>query len=167
MHECSGTPEVFPLVYGSAVGLQEIFLHIVENAVKYTRSGGRIDWREEWSTAEDGRRLYRSIITDTGIGMKPEFLKHIYEPFAQERCDARTSYTGTGLGLAIVHSLIERMHDIIHIESRENEGTRVEINLPFTVYPEQPEKAAEAAAPVTLTGRKILVVEDEVVTHEA
>lgn len=84
-----------------------------------------------------------------------------------ERCDARTSYTGTGLGLAIVHSLIDRMHGTIHIESRENEGTRVEINLPFTVCPEQPEKAAEAAAPVTLTGRKILVVEDEVVPHEA
>ena len=167
VHECSGTPEVFPLVYGSAVGLQDIFQHILENAVKYTRSGGRIDWREEWSTAEDGRLLYRSIITDTGISMKPEFLKHIYEPFAQERCYVRTSYTGTGLGLAIVHSLIERMHGTIHIESRENEGTRVEINLPFTVCPEQPEKAAETAAPFTLTGRKILVVENEVVPHEA
>lgn len=52
---------------------------------------------------------YRWTASDTGIGMSPEFLAHIFDPFTQERQDARSVYQGTGLGMAIVKRLIDAM----------------------------------------------------------
>ena len=61
--------------------------------------------------------LYKCSIADTGIGMDKEFLQHIFEPFSQEKTDARTVYQGTGLGMSIVKTLVERMDGTITIDS--------------------------------------------------
>lgn len=65
---------------------------------------------------------YRWVISDTGIGMSEEFLKHIYEPFAQEHSDARSIQKGTGLGMAIVKGLIDQMNGSIEVMMPQMDG---------------------------------------------
>ena len=105
--------------------LREIFLNIVGNAVKYNKPGGKIDWRDEMLYTEETGVLYKCSIADTGIGMDKEFLQHIFEPFSQEKTDARTVYQGTGLGMSIVKTLVERMDGTITIDSEPGKGSTV------------------------------------------
>lgn len=151
---------------------EKIFLNLLTNAIKYTPAGGHV-WvsvRDEPPGAGDPDLLF--VIRDDGIGISPEFLPHIYEPFAQEN---RPGYEsgGTGLGLAIVRQLIGMMQGTIQIQSELNRGTTVTVRLHFpeTDAPEAAEPAARAAAapPAAgdpLRGRKILVCEDNALNRE-
>ena len=85
---------------------------------------------------ENGKVVYRWTISDTGVGMSEEFLKHVYEPFAQEKADARSVYFGTGLGMTIVKNLIDQMGGMIQITSKEGEGSTFVITLPFEIAQE-------------------------------
>ena len=93
---------VHPYVITNPLYLRQIFLNIYGNSIKFTNFGGKISTKQECIEEKDNVITYRWIISDTGIGMSKEFLKHIFEPFAQERADARSNYHGTGLGMAIV-----------------------------------------------------------------
>lgn len=68
--------------------------------------------------------------------MSREFLKHLFEPFAQEHSDARSVYQGTGLGMTIVRGLVEKMNGTIEVTSREGVGSTFVITLPFEIAPE-------------------------------
>ena len=101
---------------------------------------GKITTIVETVLAEEGRCAYRWTISDTGVGMSEEFLQRIFEPFAQEKNDARSVYQGTGLGMAIVKSLVEKMNGTIRVESRLGEGSTFTVTIPFDIAPppEQP-----------------------------
>ena len=107
----------FPYVYGSPLHLRQILLNIYGNAIKYSKISGSIHSRLEYLRQEGGRALYRFTITDTGIGMSPEFLPHLFEPFVQERTDARSVYQGTGLGMSIVKGFVDKMGGTIAVDS--------------------------------------------------
>ena len=89
------------------VKLQEIMLNIISNAIKYTSDGHAVHVKIYEKDSEDPRKA-RFIFTceDTGIGMSKEYLKHIFEPFSQERNDSGSTQQGIGLGMAIVKGLI-------------------------------------------------------------
>ena len=109
--------------------------------------------------AEEGRCAYRWTISDTGVGMSEEFLQHIFEPFAQEKNDARSVYQGTGLGMAIVKSLVEKMNGTIRVESRLGEGSTFTVTIPFDIAPPpETQPAREEAAP-DIQGLRILLAE--------
>ena len=91
------------------------------------------------------RCTYRWTASDTGIGMSPEFLTHIFDPFTQERQDARSVYQGTGLGMAIVKRLIDAMEGTISITSEEGKGSNFVITIPFEIAPAEEEKPKENA----------------------
>ena len=99
----------YPYIYGSPVHLRQIFLNIYGNCIKYNRPGGKVTTVVDVLEEHDGICTYRWTITDTGVGMGKEFLQHIFEPFAQEKNDARSVYQGTGLGMAIVKRLVDQM----------------------------------------------------------
>ena len=86
----------YPYIYGSQLHLRQIFLNIYGNCIKYNRPGGKISTRVEAQDVQDGWCVYRWTISDTGVGMSQEFLDHIFDPFAQEKNDARSVYQGTG-----------------------------------------------------------------------
>ena len=109
---------------------------------------------------KDGVCTYRWTISDTGVGMSEEFLKHIFEPFAQERADARSIYQGTGLGMSIVKKLIEKMNGTIRVTSREGEGSVFVIELPFEIAPEPQEPARAEQKPGDIRGLHLLMAED-------
>ena len=101
-----------PHVMGSSLHLRQIFMNIYGNCIKFTKPGGTITTKFEFLGRENDTVTYRWTISDTGIGMSEEFVKHIFEPFSQEHSGARTEYQGTGLGMSIVKELVL---SLIHI----------------------------------------------------
>lgn len=118
-------------VYGSPLHFRQIFLNIYSNCIKYNKVGGKVETSCTCLGVKDGIVTYRWSIRDTGIGMKPEFLERIFDPFAQERSDVRSVYNGTGLGMAIVKNLVDKMNGTIEVTSEENVGSIFVITLPL------------------------------------
>ena len=163
-------PETFayPDVYGSSLHVRRVFLNLVENCIKYNRPGGTVHCTAEQIELAGDKVVYRFIISDTGIGMSPEFLKHLFEPFAQANDDARSNYQGTGMGMPIVKALVKSMGGTISVESELGRGTTFTVDLPFTIN-RCPEKTAEAkpdAADCDICGMSILLVEDNELNTE-
>ena len=118
---------------------------------------------------EDGVVTYRWTITDTGIGMSQEYLAHIFEPFTQERVDARSVYHGTGLGMTITKGLIDQMGGTIEVSSKEGEGSSFVITLPFQLAEAPAEGAAaetETAGQASIRGLRLLLAEDNALNAE-
>lgn len=77
------------------------------------------------------RVVYEFTIEDNGVGMEPDFIDHIFEPFVQEAMDVRSSYQGTGLGMTITKSILDLMDGNIRVESRKNVGSIFTVTIPF------------------------------------
>ena len=149
-----------PYVYGSPLHLRQIFLNVYGNCIKYNKMGGSIRTALDCVAQEENKVTYRWTITDTGVGMSQEFLDHIFEPFVQEKHDARSIYQGTGLGMTIVKSLIEKMGGTIQVTSREGVGSTFVITLPFEIAP-PPDQADRAQEPEgDIRGLRLLLAED-------
>lgn len=119
----------------------QIFLNLLSNAAQYTPTGGQVSLVMEELPAGAGESHLRFTVRDTGVGMSEEFLQRIFEPFAQEKNDARSVYQGTGLGLPIVKSLIDAMGGTIAVESHLGQGTTFTVDL--TVPLAEPVTAAD------------------------
>lgn len=152
----------YPYLIGSPLHIRQIFMNLLSNAIKYNKPGGSISIHAKIIRQVHQNVIYKFIISDTGIGISPEFQKHIFEPFAQEDTGARTIYKGTGLGMAIVHRLVQEMGGTIQLKSEKNVGSTFTLILPFTIDEYQPSASAETATdtPADLTDLHILVVED-------
>lgn len=88
---------------------------------------------EEIASEREGYALYKTTISDTGIGISKEFLPHIYEEFTREHNTTDNKIEGTGLGMPIVKRLVEFMEGTIEIESEKNVGTTVIVTLPHRI----------------------------------
>ena len=156
---------------GSPLHLRQILLNLFSNAVKYNKPHGSIETQvRELPGAKEGEVLLSLRTADTGIGMSEEFVKNeLFEPFTQERADARTRYQGTGLGMSIVRELTERMGGTIEVESRVDEGTAFTVKLPFEIDTEaaqREKKKAPAGEPGTVKGLRVLLAEDNELNME-
>ena len=153
--------------FGSPLHLRQIFLNIYTNCIKYNKVGGKVCSKVVCLEMAENTVTYRWIITDTGIGMSQEFLERIFDPFSQERTDARSVYHGTGLGMAIVKGLVEQMNGTIEISSEEGVGSTFVITLPVEVMENtgpvlQPKEGNEA----TIHGLRLLLAEDNELNAE-
>ncbi len=154
-----------PFVYGSPLHLRQIILNILGNCIKYNKKGGRILAKVEFLGTSGNRCTYRWTASDTGIGMSAEFLAHIFDPFTQERQDARSVYQGTGLGMAIVKRLLDAMGGTISITSEEGKGSTFVITIPFEIAPAEEEKSEEREH-VDIAGLHLMLVEDNELNAE-
>ena len=158
---------IAPFVYGSPLHLRQIFLNIFTNAIKYNKPGGSITCKVECKSIEEKMVTYSWTISDTGIGMGKEYVEHIFEPFSQERSDARSTYQGTGLGMAIVKSLIDKMGGCIEIESIEGEGSTFVVTIPFEIADVSDLKIAEKEVEeASIQNLRVLLVEDNELNME-
>ena len=168
-----------PHVLGSPEHVRRVMLNLVDNAVKYNRPGGEVRCSAQTLAVEGEKVRYRFTVSDTGIGMSEEFLKHIFEPFTQANDDARSSYQGTGMGMPIVKGLVERMGGTIEVHSKLGEGSVFVVELPFDVdrgpeahgATETGGAAAGAAVAVgsdahAIDGMRVLLVEDNDLNRE-
>lgn len=106
------------------------------------------------------------IIEDSGIGMSESFVEHIFDPFVQEKQDARTEYNGSGLGMSIVKKLVDLMHGTILIESKKNIGSRFTITLDFEIYEDEILSAEKQSELEILSGMRVLIAEDNAINME-
>ena len=140
-------------LYGDALRLRQIYVNIINNAVKYTKSGGKIRVSFSEELDQDRVLLYFSC-ADNGIGMSPEFVKRIFEPFERVNSSTVSGIEGTGLGMSIVKRLVEQMNGTITVESAENAGTTVKICIPLRYID-------TALAKDALSGRNFLIIEND------
>ena len=157
--------------YCDKTKLEEIYLNIVSNAIKYTPDGHAIRVEIHELPSEDEKKAsYRFTCEDTGIGMSADYLPHIFDEFSREHTTTENKVVGTGLGLPIVKSLIELMGGTIQVESTQGVGTKFTVDLALTlasreeVYPSA-ETLAEAGREI-LKGRRILLAEDNELNAE-
>ena len=155
----------YPFIYGSPVHMRQIFLNIYGNCIKYNRIGGKIITVLDYTEAVDGITTYEWTITDTGVGMSKEYLKHIFEPFSQERNDSGSTQQGIGLGMSIVKGLIEKMGGTIKIKSEEGIGSIFIIRIPFKLA-SAPDTVKKTAAQMDISGLNLLLVEDNELNAE-
>ena len=130
----SRSPHV--MLKADRINTQKIFLNLISNAVKFTPKGGRVTVLMEQMQEPRYNCNYRFVVKDTGIGINPKFLPHIYEPFVQENVSMRLAQPqaqGTGLGLAIVKQLVELLQGRIEVESEVGKGTTFTVYLPMPV----------------------------------
>ncbi len=104
--------------------LKQVLLNLLSNAVKYNRPGGAVTVH---ASARDGR--VRLEVSDTGVGIAPEHLRRLFEPF-ERGAHAQSSIEGTGIGLAVCKSLVELMGGCIEVHSTPGQGSRFRIELP-------------------------------------
>ena len=157
-----------PYIYGSPLHVRQIFVNILSNAIKYNRPGGNISAKIETGKQQGNMIEYICIIADTGIGMSAEFVEHLFDPFSQEKADARSVYQGTGLGMSIVKALLDKMNGTISVESKLGVGSKFIVTIPFEIAPqsEVEEELRISDTPISIKDRKIMLVEDNELNME-
>lgn len=149
-------------VLADAVRIREVLVNILGNAVKFTGDGGSITFTSDYLPGADDRHMIvRYRVTDTGVGMTKEFVKHIFDEFSQEESSARTHYKGSGLGMAISKRYVDLMGGNISVESEKGKGSTFTVELPLELT--EADKVQKQASPgdsTDLTGVKILMAED-------
>ena len=157
-----------PYMIGSPTHIRRIIINLLDNSIKYNKRGGSVTFSSQTKPLDDGRALFCFSVSDTGIGMAPEFLKHIYEPFAQEGDDARSKFQGTGMGMPIVKSLIELMGGTIEISSEVGAGSTFNVQIPLDIdkNPQARERADGQTNSCSLAGMNVLLAEDNELNAE-
>ncbi len=152
-------------VIGDELRISQVIINFLSNAVKFTSEGEIIvTFRQMMRQAKSVDLMFR--VHDTGIGMSPEFINHIFRPFEQESIETSKKYGGTGLGMAITDQLVQLMGGEIVVESLKDKGSD------FTVFLQLPIAEGSDAAEITevqtrepdaenaFRGRRILMAED-------
>lgn len=144
--------------------LQEIYLNIVSNAIKYTPNGQAIHVNITETASDDKKAWYVFICEDTGIGMKQEYLPYIFDEFSREHTATENKVVGTGLGLSIVKSFVELMGGKIYVESKQGKGTKFTVEIPLEIASEEDvykkKESEQSVISDKSIGKRILLAED-------
>ncbi|HEX7812912.1 MAG TPA: ATP-binding protein [Burkholderiales bacterium] len=160
-------------ISGDPNRLQQVIWNLLTNAIKFTAKGGKVQVLLERVNSH-----VEISVADTGIGIEPRFLPHVFERFRQGDASTTRKFGGLGLGLSIVRSLVEMHGGIVRVQSPgENRGTTFSVHLPVTVvhrhapaaervHPRSSLSASQDFKILDLTGTKVLVVDDEIDARE-
>jgi len=143
-------------VYCDSVRLNQVLLNLLSNAVKFTPEGGAIYismWEEPSAKGEEYVQIHIQV-KDTGIGMSPEFLKHIFDSFTREDTKRVQRTEGTGLGMAITKYIIDAMEGTITVVSEQGKGSQFDVVLDL-------EKDSTQEVNMVLPEWNMLVVDDD------
>ena len=117
-------------VIGDALRLQQCFVNIMGNAIKYTPDGGKIGLEvREKESKQQNIGCYEFVFSDNGIGMSKDYIEHIFEPFTREEDDRTSKIQGTGLGMTITKSIVTMMDGDIKVESEPGKGSRFTVTV--------------------------------------
>ncbi len=159
-------PDVRTGVVGDPGRLRQILLNLTGNALKFTAGGGRVEIFVSTGSAEADTCPVRFTIKDTGIGMIPEVLERLFQPFSQGDESTTRKYGGTGLGLSISAELVALMGGEIGVASVAGRGSEFWFVIPFRLAPNS-QKVADArkrsprrSQPAPIRSERILLVED-------
>jgi signal transduction histidine kinase/DNA-binding response OmpR family regulator len=147
-------------IFADQLRLNQIYINILSNAVKYTEPGGSVsvDLKEEESQKPGCVKL-TYIVSDTGIGMTPEFMENMYQAFSRQTDSRVNSIQGTGLGLAITKQMVDLMGGTIECQSEQGKGTTFTVVLDIMA-------ANQQRAEMKLKPMDVLIVDDDEVLLE-
>lgn len=159
-----------PVVLADSIRLNQIYMNLWSNAIKYTPSGGHISV-ELWETEVPGNpeeTYLRFRVSDDGIGMTPEYQKTMYESFTRAVRTQLNQTQGSGLGLAIVKQMVDLMQGTIHCESAPGKGTTffVTLTLPIAQASSLPQKRTGQDVAGDVSGLHLLIAEDNEMNWE-
>ena len=141
--------------------LNQVLLNTLSNAMKFSKSGGLVMIRvKQKQGAPEGYADFEFIIKDNGIGMEPEFIGHIFEPFPREESTTVSGIPGTGLGMSITKNIVDMMGGIIKVRSQPNVGTEVSMEFRFRLGRDR----RRISVIKDLVGLRALVVDDDMDT---
>ncbi len=153
--------------------LYRVLLNLLSNAHKFTPEGGSVSLVvEQMGPPVEGVAEYELRVKDTGIGMSPEFTKHVFDAFERERSATASGIQGTGLGMAITKRIVDAMGGTIEVASTPGQGTEFDVRLRLPLQdpdesgcsepPETPDKGLAAG----FAGRRVLLAEDNEINRE-
>ena len=147
-------------LYADQLRINQIFINLLSNAIKYTEPGGQVnvDMMEEAGETEKTVRLVY-VVADTGMGMTPEFMERMYQPFSRQTDSRVNTIQGTGLGLAITKQMIDLMHGSIDCQSEVGKGTTFTVKLDIPLADKPPDE-------MTLPPMRVLLADDDEVVLE-
>ncbi|TVR49126.1 MAG: PAS domain-containing protein [Puniceicoccaceae bacterium] len=148
-------PSLPGLVIGDSTRLRQVFTILLDNAVKFTRSG-EVTLSMEIDRSSPGTILLHADVRDTGIGIPVQHQHRLFKVFSQVDASTTRQFGGSGLGLAIAKKLIEQMGGSIWMESREGRGS----TFSFALRLGEPPGAKASSAPACLRGKSLLAVTD-------
>lgn len=165
--DCLGVYDKYVML--DKLHLRQILINIIGNSIKYTNSGGKVEFtiRQVHSEEKDSV-CYDFSVVDNGIGMSDEFQSRIFDAFEREKSSTVSGIEGTGLGLSITKSLVSVMGGTIDVQSIVGVGTTVTVRLKFTKCSENDVKQkVEIPEDInTIKGAKVLLVEDNELNTE-
>jgi len=156
---CEVAAEAPELVRGDSNRLRQVMLNLLGNAVKFT-TDGEVSLKVHIDAEEGKDRILHFTVSDTGVGIPPEKLKMIFEPFTQADTSTTRKYGGTGLGLTISTRLVEMMGGTIWVESEVDRGTHFHFTTRVEVADSKPIEVGAIAPPELLCNVRVLVVDD-------
>lgn len=148
-----GPEQQFTYLEGDDLRLKQVLINLAANAIKFTETGA-VTLGVEQIKREAGHINYKFSVKDSGIGMSPEQITKIMEPFVQANVEISRRYGGTGLGLTICRSLVEKMGGELKVNSQLGKGTTFYFTLGFPLLPYPAHKLQK------LTGVKVLIADD-------
>lgn len=158
---------------GDRLGLSQILQNLLSNAVKYTREGGHIELTIlGLPRVSKGYARLRFQVQDNGIGMRPEFVEHIFDPFTRENNSTVSGIQGTGLGMTITKNLVDLMGGTISVKSAPGAGSTFRVELELRCPEEPTEASRQREEHISLSGAKtleemrMLVAEDNDINAE-
>lgn len=143
-------------VCGDSLRIQQVFVNLMSNAIKYTPDGGHIIFSiREKPNGFSELGCYEFTIEDDGIGMTPEFQKIMFDPFSRADDHRTTKVQGTGLGMAITRNIVHLMNGDIQVDSALNKGTKITVTVYLKLQESEKEQEKE------LVDLPVLVVDDD------
>ena len=165
--------DVHDRYFGDTTKIRQVLINILSNAVKYTERGGEIDFTVEKVNVYGSQTTLKFSVKDSGIGMDPEYIPKIFEPFSQENAGGGSKYGSTGLGMAITRNLVNMMEGTISVESEKGRGSLFTVMLTLKTLDEEtaetgnePASGEDRRSAADIRGRRILIAEDIPVNAE-
>ncbi len=155
------------MIWVDRLKFQKIILNLLSNAIKYTPKGGTVTLSVQKIDPPQNGLTRRILIKDNGIGMSPEFMSRLYQPFSQEHRPEAKNITGTGLGLSIVKRFVEFVGGKIDVQSQLGKGTQFTVELPIQLADAQKiSENSQTDQHKVLSGKRILICEDNAMNSE-
>ncbi|MBQ9031611.1 MAG: response regulator [Parasporobacterium sp.] len=163
-YQCRIHGHVDDYYIGDNMKLRQVLINILGNAVKFTPEGGSVALTIDRMAQYENQSTLRFTIADTGIGMSPDYLPHIFETFSQEDSSSTSRYGSSGLGMAITKSIVEMMNGNIQVDSEKGKGTTFTVTL--TLMDSDRTDTDADASEIHLSDMAVLVVDDDPVACE-
>lgn len=165
-YECIADPMLDDYYVGDAMKLQQVLINILGNAIKFTSEGGKVTFTASLRQKTKNDAVLRFTVNDTGVGMSPAFLPHVFEPFSQESTGATALFGGTGLGLAISKNIVDMMDGKITVRSIKGTGTEFTVDVKLGITDEEKHRRRQKKQDYNFSRLRTLVVDDDVVVCE-